>query len=228
MYLDRSQPEECVMKRMQWTSVAWGIVVFALLGLGALGARLVRAEREQAHALVMEGRGALERGDKSVAHLDFVRASLLAPRAEFVRAALADVPSVSPRTAVERAVSSLAPREWAFLLVAFGWGAGLTSAVMIASSSKLVRARWLVALTALFVASGVAFARSTSESRRVAVVTRSEGLLISPYDGAGAAAELAPGTVVRMAGNYGRYARIESGETSGWVPSSALRAVGPG
>lgn len=215
------------MKRIRWKWVARAVAIALLLGAAALGGRTLTLEQRQAHALVNAGRAARDRGDISGAHLKFVQATLLAPRAAFVRAALADVPAVHARTALDRAASWLAPREWAFLLVAFGWAAGLSWALVIASNSKRRASRRLaVAGTALFALSGLGFARTTTLSRQLAVVTERSGLLVSPYDGAGARADLAPGSVVSVDARYGGYARVDSvGEASGWVASSALRPI---
>ena len=95
------------------------------------GHSLLSDETSQARAFVAEGQGALARGDRGAAVLALERARWLAPRAGFVRAALAaagvkDAESVLPR--VLRLVTS---PEWSAIAVGAGWVSGLGMALVV-------------------------------------------------------------------------------------------------
>jgi hypothetical protein len=203
------------------------VVLLALGAIGSVAARDLASEGAQAGALVSLGRTALAKGDPATATLSFERARLLAPRADLVRSALsgAGVPSLGPF--VTRAVGWVTPREWSSLSVGFGWMAGLSLAVAIVRGQKgrLARAAALCSGVA-FVLSMGGVVESNLASRALAVVTQPAGILVAPYDAAGATADLHAGAVVVMGERYGDFVRVSgAGGVTGWVSSRALQSV---
>jgi hypothetical protein len=208
------------------------VILLALGGVGALASGGLAVETGEAHAYVTLGQQALAKGDHASAALSFERARLLAPRAEFVRSTLAESGLRPVGTPVARAAGWLAPREWSSLAVAFGWLAGLTLAVAIAvglgKGSKAGRAAPRVALgsAVAFVLTIGGIVESTAASRALAVVSTPTGALISPYEAAGATADLRAGEVVVVGKRYGDFLEVRgSGGERGWVPAGTLRSV---
>lgn len=202
-------------------------VLVALGGIGAFAARGLSIESAQARSLVEQGRAALDQGQRAQAVLSFERARLLAPRADFVRAALSRANVREIETGATHAVTQLAPREWSFLLVAFGWVVGLSVAVAISGKQGSRTARRL-ALGAGFLfafsAAGVVQSAVTTSSLRV--VSSATGVLVAPYQGAGATADLTPGVVVAAGPRYGDFIQVcGPNGTRGWVTASALEPV---
>jgi hypothetical protein len=211
-------------------TAVYSIVAVATLVLGAMlafAAGGLAAERGQARALVTLGTKALSTGDRASAILSFERASLLAPRADFVRSALAaaDVPAPGPWTA--RAPTWITPREWSFLAVAFGWSTGLSAAVLIARKRKGAFASRLAFGSGLaFVLSVGGVVESNLASRALAVVMVPTGALVAPYGASGASADLRTGQVVRVGERYGDFVRVRAPDgANGWVVSGVLRTL---
>jgi hypothetical protein len=159
--------------------------------------------------------------------LSFERAELLAPRADVVRSALRDANVRDVATGPADAVNWVAPREWSFLLVMFGWVAGLSLAVAIArQQSKRVALRIAFAAGSLFFLSGLGVVQSTISARALRVVSSATGVLVAPYPGAGATADLAPGVVVTAGSRYGQFIQVSSSNgPRGWVTENALEPV---
>jgi hypothetical protein len=203
------------------------VLLVALGGLGVLGAHELALESAQARSLVALGRTELQKGETAGAVVSFKRAELLAPRADFVRSALTAAKGRGVESPVVRVVNWLAPREWSFLLVAFGWMAGLSLAIAIGRGPTDRLARRL-ALTAglLFALTAVGVVQSSSTTQAVAVVSNATGMLIAPYQGAGATADLAPGVVVALGARYGDFVQVSGPDGAhGWVIASALEPV---
>jgi hypothetical protein len=195
--------------------------------MGALAARGLSIERAQARSLVAQGHAALERGQRAQAVLSFERARLLAPRADFVRLALSQANVRELETGAAHAVDQIAPREWSFLLVTFGWVVGLSVAVAIASKQASRTARRL-ALGAgfLFALSAAGVVQSAITTSSLRVVSSATGVLVSPYRGSGATADLAPGVVVAAGARYGEFIQVcGPNGTRGWVTVSTLEPV---
>jgi len=186
--------------------------VFALGATAAFAAREVAAETAQAHALVNLGKTALAAGERASAVLAFERAQLLAPRADFVRAALASEGVPAPGLSIEDAV---------------GWMTGLGLAVVIAGSrSGALTRRFAIGSAVAFVLSVGGVVESNLSSQTVAVVTTSTGALVAPYEASGATADLRAGDVVRIGARYGNFVRVRGRVgAEGWVVSSALHSV---
>ncbi len=211
----------------------WALVAAAMLALGASGAVATHdlaVESGQARAYVSQGTTALAKGDKASATLAFERARLLAPRADFVRSALSDSGVPELGSPVVRAAGWLTPREWSSLAVAFGWIAGLSLAVGVASGPNRTSRRLAGPLTLCsamaFVLSIGGVLESNVASRALAVVTGPTGALVAPYDAAGATADLPAGAVVVVGERYRDFVQVRGRDgVRGWVPSGVLRSV---
>lgn len=202
-------------------------VLVALGGFGALGAHELSVESAQAESLVAQGRANLQQGQRTRAVVSFERAKLLAPRAYFVRSALSDANVRDAETGTAHAMNQLAPREWSFLLVTFGWVAGLSLAVAIARRRSGRTARRLaLAAGSLFALSAAGLVESALSTRALEVVSSATGVLVAPYQGAGATADLPPGVVVAAGSRYGEFIQVYGPNgTHGWVAASALEPV---
>ncbi|HEX3775232.1 MAG TPA: hypothetical protein VHV51_12255 [Polyangiaceae bacterium] len=206
---------------------ALALALIALSCFGAFSVHTLRVEAAQARSLVAESQSALKNGDRAAAVLAAERARLLAPRADFVRSALDRAHVRAVDSPLDRAVTWLAPREWSFLLVSFGWaaGLGLAGAIALGKTSSSAR-RFAFAASALFALSAVGFVQSSHSSRSLAVVSSATGLLVAPYAGSGASADLATGVVVSVGARYGDFARVRAPEAArGWVSMNALESV---
>jgi hypothetical protein len=128
---------------------------------------------------------------------------------------------------MERAVGVITPVEWSYLAVACAWAAGIALAVVIGRAERLRWARRIVACAGVALLLSLAgFLESNSVARNLAVVTAHAGLLVAPYDGAGATADLTPGVVVVRGARYGEFVQVRSPDgASGWLPSRALEPV---
>jgi hypothetical protein len=206
---------------------ALAAAVLALAGVALLATQLIGVECAQARSLVLSGQRELERGEPARAALQFERAHLVAPRAGFVRAALDGVRGADAGSRLVRGVSWVAPREWSLLLVGSAWLTGLGLALLIAQRSKLPLARRATILAALFcVVSSAGYVQSRRAAGCLAVVTNATGLLLSPYEGAGATANLSRAVVVQQGQRYADFVEVEGPDgTHGWVAGSALEPV---
>jgi hypothetical protein len=218
-------PDRMPVRRLK-TCTLLVAALFAIGATGAFAARGLSEESAQARNLVNQGQVDLTRGDRAHAILGFERARLLAPRSNLVRSTLAASPAadIAP---VARAVGWITPNEWSCMAVAFGWIAGLSLAVAIAGTRGGCLARRLA------FGSGVAFVlsmggvvESNLASRALAVVTRPTGVLVAPYDGAGATADLRAGAVVVLGPRYGGFVQVRGPDDArGWVASGVVEPV---
>ncbi len=201
--------------------------LLALRSAGALGAHEISVERAQARSLVAQGRTDLERGRRAQAIVSFERAKLLAPRADFVRSALHDANVRAVETGPAHIDDWVAPREWSFLLLIFGWAAGLSLALAIARprNGRIAR-RIALGAGVLFALSAAGVVASSVSAGALRVVSNTTGVLVAPYQGAGATADLTPGVVVTVGSRYGDFVQVfgPSG-TRGWVTANALEPV---
>jgi hypothetical protein len=222
------------MKPNRMQGAKYALVVMILLALGGLGAIVAQGfavETGQAHAYVSLGQAALAKGDRAAAKLSFERASLVAPRAGFVRSALAGGGASVVGAPVARAVGFVAPREWSSLTVALGWLAGASLAVAIGLGRRpgwALRASRRVALSSslALVLSIAGVVESSVASRALAVVVAPTGALISPYRAAGASANMQPGDAVIVGRRYGDFVEVRGpAGVEGWVPSGTIEPV---
>jgi hypothetical protein len=203
------------------------ITLCALAAVGAMATREVAAETAQAGALVTLGTSALARGDPAAAVLSFERARLLAPRAEEVRSAVSGAGAPALGSLAGRTVSWITPREWASLSLGLGWTAALSLAIAIVRGRKGRVAGLAVLCSGMaFVLSMAGLVESNVVARTLAVVTGPTGVLVAPYEAAGATAGLRAGSVVVIGERYGDFVKVRGAEgVSGWVASGALHRV---
>jgi Bacterial SH3 domain len=211
-------------------SVKSGLLLATLLGFAAVGSLALHelgVERQQAQTLVDEARVDLKHGKRADAALALERANLLAPRAAFVRAALAEGGVSDALSPLPRNVAWLAPREWSFLMVTLGWaaGLGLVLSLVVNGASRAAR-RLLFGTGLLFASAGFGVLQSTFTSQALAVVNEATGVLVAPYAGAGATADLPAGVVVTVGARYGAFVQVQGPDGArGWVSERALHSV---
>ncbi|HEX4337243.1 MAG TPA: SH3 domain-containing protein [Polyangiaceae bacterium] len=199
----------------------------ALVGTGALAAHEVGVATAEARGLVQAAAASPPAAPGPADVLALERARLLAPRADFVRSALAAEDARVAVAPLARAVGVITPVEWSYLTLASGWAAGIALAVVIGSAERRRWARRLVAVASVALSISLAgFLESNSVARALAVVTGHAGLLVAPYDGAGATADLTPGVVVVRGARYGDFVQVHGTDgTSGWISTRALQPV---
>jgi hypothetical protein len=204
------------------------VVWLAILGVGAVATHdFLSLESAQARALVTEGQSYQAKGDRSKATLAFERARLLAPRSSIVGSTPAGPSSTNVGSSVDSALMWITPREWTRLGVVFGWVAGLGAAIAIAGRRDSLATRRVAIVAGIaFVLSAGGALESNRASRALAVVTGPTGVLVSPYDGAGATGDLHPGAVVVVGSRYGHFLHVSGPDgAEGWVVSGALEPV---
>lgn len=202
---------------------AMALLVVAGMGLGAY--RMLDEEAAQARSLVEDGQRALARGNRGHAVLAFERARWLAPRAGFVRSALAVAAVRDAEPAARRALRFVTAREWSAIATTSGWLAGLACAIMIARrrSGRLGGVAFAAAGAFVVGLSGVMVSNASS----LAVITTGDGVaLLSPYAGATALGPLHVGATVVLGPRHGSFVRVRGDDgLTGWVPQTSLEAV---
>lgn len=205
--------------------LAFTMVIALVAGLALAFAPVLAREQAQARALVTRGEHALVTGDRAAGVLDIERARLLAPRADFVRAAARTAAIHDPETPVTRALRFVSSREWGALATALGWFAGLSVALAIAR--KRSKTAWKVALAATtgFFAAMLGVAQSSLTA--TAVVTAPDAhALVAPYPGAAPAGPLPAGTIVVRGPEHGQFVRVRSSDgLEGWTPAESVQPV---
>jgi hypothetical protein len=205
------------------------IVIFlaTLAGFAMVGGHELGVESAQARSLVAMSHEELRSGERAQAAVSLERAKLIAPRADFVRSALSAANVRDAESPTVRAIRWLAPREWSFLLVVFGWAAGLSLALAIGvKQSTRVAGRSALVAGLLFAVSASGVVESSLTARAMSVVRSATGVLVAPYQGAGAAADLVPGVVVNVAARYGDFIQVrDPNGAQGWVVANALEPV---
>ena len=77
-----------------------------------------------------------------------------------------------------------------------------------------------------FVLSTGGVVESNLASRALAVVMAPTGVLVAPYEGAGATADLRPGAVVVVGERYRDFVQVRGSDgVRGWVPSGLVTTV---
>jgi len=214
-----------VFRARTWALIA--LASFAIGGIGVVAAHDLAVETAQAQSFLIQGQTDLTRGDRGEAIVAFERALLLAPRSSLVRSAIAaaDVAGVTPTAA--RAFSFVTPGEWADIAVTLGWLAGLSGAVAIGlTKGSSTARRFMLGLSVAFLIGVGGFTESNGAARSLAVVTGPTGVLVSPYEDAGATADLRAGAVVVLGSRYGHFVKVTGPDgVSGWVTSNVLQSV---
>lgn len=206
--------------------IAAGLALALLLFALGLGARtLLTEEMAQAHLRVDEGQRALVANDRAKAVLEFERARLFAPRAEFVRTALATADAGDAAPIVQRTIRFITVAEWSALATAFGWLGGLALAIVIARMHAGRVGAVALASGGMFALSLVALASSGDSSLSV-ITSRDATALVAPYVSAAAEGPLPAGSVVLLEGKHGAFVHVRRGDgLEGWVPLSSLESI---
>lgn len=200
------------------------VAAVAALGVAAAAARpMLAREIADAHALVDEGQRALAKGDRGAATLTLERALVVAPRAGFVRTAIAAAQIHEAATPAARVVRLVTSEEWSWLATALGWLAGLSFALAIVRRRPIV-SRHTIALSAGFLVAMAGVARSSEAS--AAVVMADAPARVAPYADATVVEPFLAGTVVERQSEHGVFLRVRSGDgVEGWIPQSRVEPI---
>jgi hypothetical protein len=209
------------MKRL----VIAGALCVAVLGAGVAARDMVESETAQARALVAEGQRALARNDRPAAILALERARWLAPRAQFVRAAVqtADVKDVEPL--LPRALRLLTAREWSAIATTFGWASAVGVAFAIVQWERR-RALWLALAAGCASVIGMAGVVEANSSSPAIVTSADAALLVAPYASAAAGVSLPAGTMVLVGSRYEAFVHVVDADgQAGWVPRASVEPI---
>jgi len=200
-----------------------------IVAAGRAAHRLLADEASQARALVAEGQGALARSGRGAGVLALERARWLAPRAGFVRAALAAAGVKAAEPVLPRMLRLVTSLEWSAIAVGAGWVSGLGIAFVVARWRR--RSAGWVALAAGAVFGGAMAANAEMNATSLAVVTGTDNrILVAPYPTAAVETPLAEGTMVIVGSPYDDFVHVDDGSgTTGWVRRSSIeRIASPG
>jgi len=197
----------------------------AVLGAGVATRGIVESETAQARTLVAEGRRALARNDRPGAVLSFERARWLAPRAQFVRAAVAMAGVKDVESLLPRALRMLTVREWSAIATTFGWIAAFGVAFAIVQSERR-RARWLPLAAGCASVIGMAGVVEANSSSPAIVTSADAQLLVAPYVNAAAESSLPAGTMVLVGSRYDAFVHVKDADgQAGWVPRASVEPI---
>lgn len=216
-------------KRNHHRIVRWAVVAAAvavvLLGLGLAARPLLADQRAQARVLVEQGQRALGQGDRGAGVLALERARWLAPRAPFVRTALAAADVRDPESALPRALRLVTSEEWSLITIALGWTSGLALALAIAERRTRAAAKVAFAAAVGFGVSMVALFAATDTAPGV-VTTPATRALVAPYAEAAASGPLPAGSVVVRGPEHNGFVRVRSGDgVEGWIPRDGVQPI---
>lgn len=166
--------------------------------------------------------------------LAYERALLINPRANDVRKNLALAREAAfPSEAIVQPSGLwhlLSRSEWAMVITAAALGIA-ACAVVAAFSVKFRKNAIIIALLGLapLVLSVIALTQRKGESMRAIVISPSCKLLLSPFAAANEIAPCAAGTMILVgeSKNNFRYVTLLSGNSSGWLPESAIEFIEP-
>lgn len=194
----------------------------AVLGAGVAARDMVDSETAQAHALVADAQRALARNDRPTAILDLERARWFAPRAEFVRAAVATARVKDVEPMVPRALRLLTAREWSAIATTFGWISALGVALAVAQWEKRRTLRPALAAACVCVV-GMAGVVEAHRSAPAIVTSVDAPLLVAPYANAAAESSLPAGTMVLVGSRYDGFVQVTDADgQAGWVPRASV------
>jgi hypothetical protein len=186
---------------------------------------MVEGETAQARALVAEGQQALARNDRPAAILDLERARWLAPRARFVRAAVAQarVKDVEPR--LPRALRLLTAREWSAIATTFGWISALGVTLALVQWERR-RALWLALAAGCASVIGMAGVVEAESSAPAIVKSADAPLLVAPYASAATETSLPAGTMVLVGSRYDTFVHVRDADgRAGWLPRASVEPI---
>jgi hypothetical protein len=197
----------------------------ALLGAGAVGYDLLAREASQARAFVADGQRALSRDDRPGAVLSFEQARWLAPRADFVRSAIAAAGVKDVEPPLPRALRYVTAREWSAIATVFGWTSafGIILVVVQWQRRRALRAALAAGCASVIGMAGVVESNASSP----AVVTSVDAhLLVAPYASAAAEGALPAGTMVLVGPRHETFVHVSDGEgQTGWLPHASVKCI---
>ncbi|MDB5218683.1 MAG: hypothetical protein JWO86_6610 [Myxococcaceae bacterium] len=216
-------------KRKLRPIATWAIVfaaIAALLSGAVFAARpMLDDEAAQARTLVEQGQRALGQGDRGAAVLALERARWLAPRAPFVRTAIAAAEIHDAETLLPRTLRLVTSKEWSAIAIILGWTSGLALAFAIAKRGTRTAGKVALAAGAGLTAAMVALF-AASDTAPAVVTTAGTRALIAPYADAAASGPLPAGTVVVRGPEHAGFVRVRSGEgVEGWMPQTSAAPI---
>jgi hypothetical protein len=212
-------------RRVALRAAIGAITLLVLAGLGVDAYRMLDEESAQARLLVEDGQRALARNDRGHAVLAFERARWLAPRAGFVRAALAVAAVQDAEPLAQRVLRFVTAREWAAIATTSGWLAGVALAIVIARRRSGLLARAAFAAGGAFVV-GLGGVMVSNASSLAVVTSGDEAALLAPYPGAAAVGPLHAGATVVLGPEHAGFVRVRGDDgLTGWVPQTSLETV---
>jgi hypothetical protein len=204
-------------------AIAMGVCL-ALLGGGLVGRNTLADEAAQARAFVADGQRALSRNERTAAVLSFERARWLAPRAQFVRSAIANAGVKDPEPALPRALRFVTAREWSAMATLFGWvsALGISFAVLRWQRRRTLWIGLTAACASLMGMAGLAESNASSP----AVVTTDAPLLVAPYLNAAAERTVPTGTMVLVGSPYDAFVHVRDADgQAGWIPRGSIKPI---
>ncbi|MGO8995245.1 MAG: hypothetical protein ACLQVI_18165 [Polyangiaceae bacterium] len=200
-------------------------VCIALLGGALLGRDTLAEETAQARAFVADGQRALSRNERPAAVISFERARWLAPRAQFVRSALANVGVKDVEPPLARAFRFVTAREWSGIATVFGWASALGIAFSVVQWQRR-RALWAALAAGCASVIGMAGVVESNASSPAIVTSADAPLLVAPYKDAAPERALPAGTMVLAGSHYEAFVHIRDADgQAGWVPSGSIEPI---
>jgi hypothetical protein len=197
----------------------------AALGAGLATRDLLESETARAHALVAEGERVLARNDRPAAILSFERARWLAPRAQFVRAAVATAGVKDVEPLLPRALRLVTVREWSAIATTFGWISAFGVAVAVVQWERR-RTRWLALAAGCASVIGMAGVVEANSASPAIVTSADASLLVAPYSGASGEVSLPAGTMVLVGSRYDAFVHVRDADgQAGWVPRASVEPI---
>ena len=186
---------------------------------------ILESESAQARALVADGQRALARNDRPGAILSLERARWLAPRARFVRAAVATAGVKDVEPPLTRALRLLTQREWSAIATTFGWISALGVAFAVVQLEKR-RALWLALAAGCASMIGLAGVVEANGSSPAIITSADASLLVAPYASASTEALLPAGTMVLVGSRYDAFVHVRDADgQAGWVPRASVEPI---
>ena len=196
-----------------------------MLGAWVAARDMVESETAQAHALVADGQRALARNDRPAAILSLERARWLAPRAQFVRAAVAAAGVKDVEPLLPRALRLVTAREWSAIATTFGWISAFGVAFVVVQWERR-RALWLALAAGCASVIGMAGVVEANSSSPAIVTSADAPLLVAPYANAAAERSLPAGTMVLVGSRYDAFVHVRDADgQAGWVPRASVEPI---
>jgi hypothetical protein len=205
-------------------AIAVGVCI-ALLGGGLAGRNTLADETAQARAFVADGQRALSCNERTAAVLSFERARWLAPRAQFVRSAIASASVKDPEPPLPRALRFVTAREWSAMATLFGWVSALGIAFAVVRWQRR-GALWIALTAGCASVIGITGVAESNVSSPAIVTSADAPLLVAPYRNAAAERTLPTGTMVLVGSRYDAFVHVKDADgQAGWVPRGSIEPI---